>query len=82
MQEWLRKAKNRLAREENLNALNAYTDRLIDINKKHGVAQLEVLWHSIWFWKDQSVHIDYSWSKVQEYFTSYSISIDLVSLPL
>lgn len=43
MQEWLRKAKNRLAREENLNALNAYTDRLIDINKKHGVAQLEVL---------------------------------------
>ena len=32
-------AKNRLVREENVKMLQVYTDRLIELNKKHGLVQ-------------------------------------------
>ena len=39
LERWISKAKDRLAREENINALQVYTDRLIEMNKRNRVEQ-------------------------------------------
>lgn len=35
LEKWLASAKNRLTKEENLRLLSVYTDKLIELNRKH-----------------------------------------------